>query len=249
MNRAALSIAVVDDEAESLEELRAVLEKTLAGESYSLSLFESAAALHSGMQASFFDLVFLDILMPGKSGLELAVEIYNSDQNCLVAFISFSPDFALQGYGINTVGYLLKPPTEERMRKVLEICRKRWASQGSPHSTGRESEVVLSSARETIRLNAGELVFLESDNKTVTLYTDNGPLLWRGTMKELMRRLPEGFIRVHQSFAVNRERVFRLRSGKMLMDNGREVPVSRAYRKSVSQDFLGFLAAKAKEGS
>ncbi len=100
-----------------------------------------------------------------------------------------------------------------------------------------------------VRLNARSIVCLESDDKVVTVYTDDSPLAWRGTMDDLLQRMPGGFIRVHQSYAVNLERVFRLRNGKMLMDNGKEIAVSRSYRKNATDAFMEYLAAGAKGGA
>ncbi len=241
-----IAVAVVDDEAESLRETGDIAQAALEGTAHSLFLFSDAAAFCAAMKERTFDLALLDIIMPGQNGLELARAIYEENRNCLVAFITFSPDFAVEGYGINTVGYLLKPPTVEKIRGVLELCGERRAEPGQPDGG---DVVTLKIGRDMVRLNARSIVCLESDDKVVTVYTDDSPLVWRGTMNDLLRRMPGGFIRVHQSYAVNRERVFRLRNGKMLMDNGQELTLSRAYRKSATDAFMEYLAAGAKGGA
>ena len=241
-----LAIAVVDDEAESLGKIEAVLERALKDTRHSCSLFSDASSFRAAMKERTFDLAFLDIIMPEQNGLELARAIYEENRTCLVAFITFSPDFAVQGYGINTVGYLLKPPTMEKIRSVLELCAERWAE---PEQPDFRDVVTLKIGRDMVRLNARNIILLESDDKVVTVHTDDSPLVWRGTMNDLLQRMPGGFLRVHQSYAVNRERVFRLRNGKMLMDNGKEIAVSRSYRKNATDAFMEYLAAGAKGGA
>ncbi len=123
------SIALVDDDSAFAEEMR----KTLAGvfaaaeEKYELTIYPDAEAFWRGYDAFRPDIVFFDIQLPGESGIDAAKKLYRVDKRPVIVFITSSPDFAVQGYGVNALGYLVKPLTERALASLLDAGQIRDA--------------------------------------------------------------------------------------------------------------------------
>lgn len=243
-----MKIAVVDDDLTFLEDFSGALARcasgvcALSGMPYSLFPFAEASTFLRALDApaqSPFDLVFLDILLPERSGLELAREVYARDRACGIVYVTASPDYAMQGYGVNALGYLLKPLDDARLWKVLEA----WSTRKREAEESGES-IWLKVRGELRRIGLASILYAESEDKRVYIRCTGEDILWQGKLNDLAGRLPASFVRVHQSYAVNLDRAVKLRSDKIVLEDGSEIPVSYRYRRDVSERFFTAVAGE-----
>jgi two-component system LytT family response regulator len=198
---------IVDDEAPARDKLRRWLgehpDVTVVGESAD----GLAAAAAIGALAP--DVVFLDIQMPGLSGLEVASQLEPDDAPLLV-FVTAFDEHAIKAFDLNAVDYLLKPYDRDRLRKSLERLRQRRAGDaGGAVRPARahlgSSERLLVPHGEDLRLiDAQAIHWLEADDNYVHVHTAGARYLLRRTLTDLLAQLGEQrFARIHTSAAVN----------------------------------------------
>jgi len=142
------------------------------------------------------DLVFLDIQMPGVSGVEVSKAI---DQNIKIVFITAHHDYAVEAFEIGSVDYLLKPVDEERFQLTLKRLRQLWMPK-------KKDILPIKVGRETIILDTDEIILIEKQKgiKKVAIYTNKDFYNTNISLDSLEYKLGKsGFVRTHKSFLVN----------------------------------------------
>ena len=170
------------------------------GVKHSLRVFQDPAELLRDFRREPADVVLLDILMPGMTGVELSHKIRDIDSECVIAFLTSTPDFALEGYEVEAANYLLKPVPDDKLHALLDKCVKLASVEpvlGIPFKVGHGS----------VRLNPSSILYLESRNRQVLVYTDDETITLYAKLSELLPNLPESFVQIHKSHVVNLERI------------------------------------------
>lgn len=167
------------------------------------------------------DMWFLDIRMPGVSGLEL---LRSLDHRPLVVLTTAYAEFALEGFELEVVDYLLKPIDQPRFTRAVERVRRRLSAQPDPRLEFREG-------RDRRFLLPREIAFAQSRGHFTQLYLANGEkiLISEGLNGLEERIAPYDFVRIHRSYLINR---FHLRAvGRdQVTVGGHELPIGRTYR-------------------
>lgn len=237
-----INVAICDDDPAILEELSGYARAYFLeyGREADIALFSDPRAFAETFAADMFHIALLDIMMPGRSGIELARNIYEMDRNCAIAFVTSSPDFAIQGYGVNAVSYLLKPVSREMIAEVLDKCMERIEKGQARH---RSISVKEGSHRKKIDL--ARTVFLESRNKQVLIHCDDGTVICSGKLSDLLVQLPGHFIQIHKSYVVNLTRMKAMSRTEMVSDADQRVPISRHFQKDAVKRYLAYIASEA----
>lgn len=242
-----LKALIVDDEYPARRELRAQLASfpgvEVIGEAASA---EEARQL---IRALPYDVVFLDIEMPGASGMALARELAGAPRPQVV-FTTAYPQYAVEAFQVGAAGYLLKPFDEERLGQVLERLGSGRASAAPAPApalvrpAGPAPRIPVEKGTKTLLVPAAEIAFIfaQDEQVYVKLHAERLPCR-RYTLRELDEKLsPHGFLRVHRRFLVNVEKVrevvpyFKGCLSLVVADAERtEVPVSRALTPAVRQ--------------
>jgi two-component system LytT family response regulator len=200
---------VVDDEAPARDKLRRWLAEQsdieIAGEAED-GLTAAAAIANSNP-----DVVFLDIQMPGLSGLEVAAQL-DPEAAPLLVFVTAFDEHAIKAFELNAVDYLLKPYDKDRLRKTLERIRSRRGSTESAASavhaarmqTGLSDRLLVPKGERLQLIEATSIHWLEADDNYVHVHTAQARYLLRRTLTDLLALLGEQrFMRIHKSTAVN----------------------------------------------
>lgn len=177
------------------------------------------------------DGIFLDIEMDGMSGMECAHRIREFDRDVTLLFVTNMVQFALEGYEVNAVDFMVKPITYEsfalRMDRLIGRLER-----------NRERFVMVRHSGQTLRLSTGEITCVESLNKKTILHKTNGETLTcTEPLYTLEKSLGSGFFRCHNAFLVNLDLIEALSAGEATV-YGEKIPISK-YRK---KEFLAALA-------
>ncbi len=200
----------------------------------------SAAEAISTLQPQ---VVFLDIQMPGLSGLEIAAQL-EADSAPLLVFVTAFDEHAVKAFELNAVDYLLKPYDKDRLAKSLARVGARWGSseaRGAAVRVARAqtncSERLLVPVGEQLQLiDAASIEWLEADDNYVHVHTQPRSYLLRRTLTDLLTQIGEQrFVRIHKSVAVNlgeMQALTPLFKGdyEVVMRSGRRLRLSRRYR-------------------
>jgi DNA-binding LytR/AlgR family response regulator len=239
-----LSCIIVDDEPLALSMLENYVLKTpflaLAGK------FSSAAHTAAWLSKNPVDLVFMDIQMPDINGLELAkkMEQYSANGNMRVIFTTAYSQYALEGYKVQPVDYLLKPYNYNDFiaaaKKALHYFTLIRTETTSTESSTAEKEYIHIRVRyEVRRIAINDITYLESskDYVKVFLIGEKQPLMTYSTLKNLFDKLPPAqFMKVHRSFIIARAKVRAVTKNSVSIGET-IIPVSENYR----EDFLTFV--------
>lgn len=236
-----LHALIVDDEPHVRSELAYALRRT----GHRVRFEESSTAIDAiaRLQRERYDVVFLDIRMPGLSGLEAMPVIAKLPHRPDVVFVTAHDDHAVQAFEHEAVDYLLKPVSAERLSKALARVRARHARPAPELSASARFPVELGG--RTLLVRPSEVRYVSASGHDVSVHTFESSFRYRGTLAECAQRLQEqGFLRVHRAYLVNPEHVVEVRpffAGTYTLvtdDKVRsEVPVSRAFAKDVRTAF------------
>jgi len=191
------------------------------------------------------DLIFLDIHMPNISGLDL---IKSLGKIPLFIFTTAYSKYALDGFELNALDYLLKPFSFERFFKAvnkayeISILRKNkqgFVAHGNDHSES-EKYLMIKVEYSTVRLNIKDILYIEGLKDYVKVYTGKRPILTKSTMKNMEEKLPsDSFVRVHKSFIVSGSKIDSIENNRILIGEKR-IPVGNLYK----NNFNSFLESK-----
>lgn len=173
------------------------------------------------------DLLFLDIEMPGLSGIDLAKGLPGHPP---IVFTTAFPEYAVQGYELDILDYLLKPITLQRFLKAAYKARAYYEKQEPVQKPGF---LFVKTNKRLERIQLNDILFVEARLNYVLIHLERGRIMTYGSIKSMVERLPEPeFLKVHKSFIVSLARIDRL-EGNMLWIGDTQVPVSRECKPQV----------------
>lgn len=203
-----MDILIVDDEALARQRLLRMVEK-IEGFSVVAEADNAEDALVA-ITRSDPDIVLLDIRMPGRDGLSLAQDIAELEDAPAVIFCTAFDQYALDAFGTNAVGYLLKPVKAEQLLQVLEKAQKlnkiqRVAAQknSKPKSETQRTHITAKTRRGVELIPLDDVRYFLADHKYVTVYHRAGEHLLDETLKELEEEFGARFVRVHRNSLVS----------------------------------------------
>ena len=195
-----LSVLIVDDEALARQRLKALVEANLVPTCRVVAEAGSIDAAARLLAATPCDLVLLDIVMPGGSGLKLADDLRRLPGAPLVVFVSAHSEHALRAFEVDAVDYLTKPVRRERLQAALLRSAQRLAQEPAAAHAG--PVIVVSDRGRVLRVPVAEVLYLKAELKYVTLCSQRGTWLLDEALADLEPRLGEGFLRVHRNAVV-----------------------------------------------
>ena len=237
----AVYIAVCDDQIEELEKLTGLLEawRTDRKANVRYQTFRSAAELLDAAQREGFTLYLLDVLMPGMSGMEAAREIRAFDAAAEVVFLTTSPGFAYESYGVRALEYLLKPISGKLLFPVLDKLSLR---EQRP-----QDGLTLKAGATLVRVPFSQLAYVEVSGKHLYFNLTDGQVREVvGSLKDyepLLLARPE-FMRIHRSYIVNMLQIDELSPAGVHTFSGANLPASRLLYPQLQKDYMKLLFAK-----
>jgi len=236
-----LKVLVVDDEALARRRLVDLLGKA-ADVAEVLEAADGEAALRM-VDSERPDAVFLDMQMPGPSGLDV-VDAVGADRMPVTVFVTAYDQYAIRAFEADALDYLLKPFSDERFEAAMRRVRRRLEERRAPHALApvpvaepaRWDRLVVKSAGATHFVKTTDIDWIEAVGVYVNLYVGGKALLYRSPIHQLADRLdPAHFVRVHRSAIVNLESVLRLEpishgEFDVVLKHGGRTKVSRTFR-------------------
>lgn len=241
-----LKALIVEDEYPARMELRYLLEPyrqdlEVIGEAQSV---REAMALIAALD---YDVIFLDVQMPGSTGLELARTLKAQKPQLGVVFVSAHENYAVDAFAIDVVDYLLKPVSPERIAEtVRRLLERQEPTEAKPKPEPQDvlSWVPCESNGHTVPIAVNDIIYIVAEREIIYVCTYQERFATRFTLQELQERLPEPFLRTHRSFIANLNQVKELMpyfNGtyllKMKDKQQSEVVVSRSNVKRVKEIF------------
>ena len=204
----ALNVLIVDDEPLARARLRTLLDDCRA--SSATVVGEAGDAAEALIQAgqTRFDLVLLDIHMPGTSGIVLAQALGRLPQPPAVVFVTAHAEHAVKAFEIDAVDYLTKPVRRERLQAALQKVERLAQMQTAPSADLAEEKWLLIHERgRTLRVPVSEVLYFKAELKYITVRTAEASYVLDDSLAQLVERLPPRFVRIHRNALVARDAI------------------------------------------
>lgn len=219
-----IKIAFCDDDMEVLHQMNELLDRYRVerNEDITYAAFQSPFELLTEIEKGIRpDILFLDVVMPGQNGMDVAKEIRQYDTNMKIIFLTSSPEFAVESYSVGAYFYQLKPIWEESffrlMDAVLAECEKK-----------KKNSLILRSKDGITRIDLQQLEYCEVLGRKLLFHLEDGAVLESaGSLDDLAGQLMQysNFFRPHRSFLVNMEYIQNISSRSIKMVNDAEIPI------------------------
>jgi DNA-binding LytR/AlgR family response regulator len=224
---------IVDDEPLAIEILESYVSKIeqmkLAG------TFRNAVSAFTFLQQNPVDLIFLDIQMPKLSGIEFLKSLKNPPQ---VILTTAYRDYAIEGFELEVVDYLLKPIPFERFLKAVGKVLHQPASHPSPIGKADTAEdfVYFKVDKKMVKTRMAEILYIESIKDYVKVHTADKEIVTQQKISYLEESLPgDQFLRIHRSFIINRNRIDAYSATDVEIGKF-HIPIGRNYKSDVMRE-------------
>jgi two-component system response regulator AlgR len=199
-----LRALIVDDEALARSRLR-----TLLGDCREPAVTVAAEAAHAvqaiaALRRDAFDVVLLDIRMPGADGITLAQTIAQLPDPPAVVFVTAHSEHAVQAFELEAVDYLTKPVRLERLQQALQKVERLAQAARGTQADGVEEHLIIQDRGRTERVLLDDVLYLKAELKYITVRTLDKSYIFDGSLNELEERYTRQFMRVHRNALVAR---------------------------------------------
>ena len=232
-----IRIGIVEDDPASAQLIVDYLKRYQSefNQEFTVSLFDDGETLVERYKPTY-DILLMDIEMARMNGLQAAKKIRERDDSVVIVFITAAPQYAISGYEVQALSYVLKPVPwfafSQELKRSIDAVRRR-----------NDDSMLVETGTNQMRVLLSDILYIESIRHTIIIHTFDGKLLITGTLKELETRLAEhDFFRSNSCYLVNLRHVTGVRDQDSVMSNGELLRISRPRKKAFMQALTDYMA-------
>ena len=229
----------IDDEPLALQQIAAYINK--------VPFLELAAQCQSALEARQFlsddrvDAIFCDINMPDLNGMDFVKSLTAPP---LVVFTTAYSEYAIEGFKVNAVDYLLKPfGMQEFMRAANRLQERLSIPASAPAET--DDTLFLKTDYRIVKVNIPDIRYVEAMSEYLKVWIEGEakPIITLLSMKKIEERLPDNFMRIHRSYIINLDKIQEVNKNRVIMDADTYLPIGDLYKEAfqayLDKKFLG----------
>lgn len=237
-----VNIGVLDDEQNAVDIIATSVKKIFSnnGVEARISCFSNAKALWLKLKEEYFNLLFLDIKMPGIDGVEFGKKISELETPPDIVFVSSNTNRVFDSFAVNPFGFVRKDNFIKDLSGVIERYVKRKIL-----SDGGAAQIEIKNNGELISINLAVVKYIECMRRSQTFYMDG---LKNCTVNSRMYAIEEqvlsyGFIRIHKGYLVNCRYIKRFNANTVVLTTGEELPVGRSKHDEAMDKYFEYMRA------
>ena len=232
-----MRIAICDDEQLALIRTKETLETAYKSIDLIVDIYSDGNKLIEVSKTYKYDLIFLDVEMPLIDGIETAKKLRKNGDETALVFLTSHVEYALKGYEVNALRYLLKPAKVEQIREIINHLIE---------SQKKIKQLLVKSKEDTVMINVNHIVYMEAQNQDISIVTKDEKYCNRYNLKDYEEELKEyNFIRCHRSYLVNISHIMRISGKEIIMDNSDNIPLSRTKEKKIKEALCEYVKREA----
>ncbi len=246
-NEAMLRIAICDDLSDQIERTKAATEHYFGeypDEPVEIFTYDTPLIfLESLNKTGGFDILLLDICMPGIDGTQVAAEIRKRKEKCEIIFLTISDEFAVDAFALNAAHYLIKPFTQVQFNEAMDRAMLHFAA-------GKVLKIALKLAGGgTQMLELNEILWIESRDHIQTVYLKDGSSEEvRESLSQLFATLeelsPGQFVNPYKGYIVNQKAIRTVEPKEITIRSGQKIPLARGTFREFSDRYFTYLFPK-----
>jgi len=241
MEDSVVYIAVCEDEFEYQKKINHFINNygVSNGCDFEITFFSTAEDFWESFQASYFNIIFLDIYLENGNGIEIGKELRSLGEDCQIVFITSSRDYAIEGFELKARHYIIKPISEEKIVEALNRCLAMLTEDC------KAIKIPVGKLERAIRLK--DIIYVEVFNKVSIIHTANEEIKTYLPLTQLESVLGGSpFLRCHRCSIVNMNCVEDFTTTDFIMKNGDRVGIPRSNSVAVRQQYLDFVFSKVR---
>ncbi len=240
-----MKIAIVEDEKKQQEILNGYLLTFLAEQKTKpeITIFNGGKEFLNSFKANDFDLIFMDIEFPNgePNGMMVSKEIRKTDNDVLLIFVTNMAQFAVEGYSVDAIDFIVKPVLYDPFRMKMQKAMKIYSSRS------RTRNVLISVENSTRQILASDILYVEVSNHDLYYHTEDKEYKVRYSLKEAMTKL-EGlpFCQCNSCYLINLDFVQSVEKDHVVLTNGESLRMPRTRRKEVLERLGDYLSGSRR---
>lgn len=237
-----MKIAIVEDDPREQQALSGAIGQFCADAQaeYELRVFADGESFIAAFTPGAYDIIFLDIIMGGVNGMEVAQYVRTQDKRCKLVFITSSDAHAVASYEVQATHYMLKPFEPAKLHALLANCFKEQLREN------RFIEVM--SNRHMVRLMLRDILYADIYNNAVQLHTTGGLAKVYSTFRKFAPSLMQDkrFLQCYQGCIVNMDHVTKIVDNSFLMSNGDVLPIRIKGNANIKELYANYMFRKMR---
>lgn len=227
-----MNICIVEDEKEHYEIIKSYIKKCVGAEinNYQITWYQDGIDLVDEYNSQF-DIIFLDIQMKHINGMEAAEKIRKLDPEVVLIFITSTVSYAVQGYSVDALGYVLKPVPFVAFQKLFEKAIERVKAKL------QKVHIRVTVNDKQIKIDCDTVIYLESQRNNVIIHCNGEKYVTAGPLKKYEEKLSAySFSKCHNAYLVNLAKVDAVQKAEIVLSDGTVLPISRARKKEFIEE-------------
>ena len=224
-----IRVLAIDDEPLALQQLATYIKKVpfleLAGQC------QSAIEARQFLEHDTIDAIFCDINMPDLNGMDFVKQLVVPP---MVVFTTAYSEYAVEGFKVNAVDYLLKPFGLQEFQRAAKRLKERLDGRDNRREARNEDTLFVKTDYRVVKVAIQDIRYVEGMSEYLKLHLEGQPkpVVTLLTMKSLEERLPNYFMRIHRSYIVNLNKIQEVNKNRIIMDSNTSLPIGDMYKEA-----------------
>lgn len=263
-----VKIAICDDEKGVRDILRQKIDKHCKNSEFICQIYdlETGDGLLALPDEKIPDILFLDIQMPGKNGMQTARELRRKNQDMILIFVTALSEYVYEAFDVNAFHYLVKPFEDEKLGEVLDKALQQYNKQEKTQIPTQQEQtrypadenqrkdqtqplaILVKRGSLSTKVLLADIIYAEVFNRKIILHTTNGEIEYYGKLTDLCRQTGMDFYRTHRAYLVNLQYVERYNATTVWLEKG-SVPVSKKQFAGFVKQYMQYINRNRSKGA
>ena len=226
-----MRIAICDDEKNIRELIKGKIEKQYP--EANIIFYSSGEELL--LSDEHIDILFLDIQMQGKNGMETAGELRKKDKKIIIIFVTAVEEYVFQAFDVGAFHYIVKPIDDTKFKEVLHRAIEEWNAKQPTNQEPEEKYLMINNGGVHIKVTIDDIVYAEVFNRKVVIHKLNETIEYYGKMSDLENVAGNSFFRPHRAYLINFKYVEKYDATTIYLEKGTALMAKQKYPEFVKK--------------
>ena len=226
-----MRIAICDDE----KNIRELIKGKIANQYPNANIIFYNSGEELLLSDEHIDILFLDIQMSGKNGMETARELRKKDKSVIIIFVTAAEEYVFQAFDVGAFHYIVKPINDTKFTEVLYRAIEEWNAKKLTNQEPEEKYLMINNGGVHIKVTIDDIVYAEVFNRKVVIHKLNETIEYYGKMSDLEALAGESFFRSHRAYLINFQYVEKYDATTIYLEKGTALMAKQKYPEFVKK--------------